>query len=56
MIDFLGKMSLRSKSAYKIGKYLLMKLLIFGKIGLYDVTNLTESVANTLLRGYRALW
>ena len=44
MIDFLGKMSLRSKSAYKIGKYLLMKLLIFGKIGLYYCGD------------YRALW
>ena len=27
----------------KIGKYLLIKLLIFGKIELYDVANLTES-------------
>ena len=40
MIDFLGNISLRSKSACKIGKYLLIKLLIFGKIGLFDVTNL----------------
>ena len=56
MIDFLGKNFLRFKSAYKIGKYLLMKLLVFGKIGLYDVTNLTESVSKTLLRGLRALW
>ena len=55
MIDFLGKISLRFKSACKIGKYLLIKLLIFGKIGLYDVTNLTESVPKTLLRGFRAL-
>ena len=42
MVDFLGKIYLRSKSACKIGKYLLIKLLIFGKIGLYDVTNSTE--------------
>ena len=57
MIDFLGKISLRSKSrsACKIGKYLLIKLLIFGKIGLYDVTNWAESVPKTLLRGFHAL-
>ena len=55
MEDFLGKISLRSKSAYKIGRYLLIKLLILSKIGLYDVTNLTESVLKTLLRGFRAL-
>ena len=55
MIDFLGKISLRSQSACKIGKYLLMKLLIFGKIGLYDVTNWAESVPKTLLRGFHAL-
>ena len=55
MIDFLGKISLRSQSACKIGKYLLIKLLIFGKIGLYDVKNLTEFVPKTLLRGFRAL-
>ena len=42
MIDFLGKTSLRSKSASRIGKYLLIKLLIFGKIGLYDVTLLKD--------------
>ena len=34
VIDFLGKSSLRSKHAFKIGQYLLIKLLIFGKIGL----------------------
>ena len=44
VIDFLRKSSLRSKYTFKIGKYLLIKLLIFGKIGLSDVTNLTESV------------
>ena len=55
MIDFLGKISLRSKSPCKRGKYLLIKLLIFGKIGLYDVTNLTESVPKTLLWGYCTL-
>ena len=55
MIDFLGKISLRSKSACKIGKYLLIKLLIFDKMGLYDVTNLSEPVPKTLLLGFRAL-
>ena len=55
MIDFLGKISLRCKSACEMGKYLLIKLLIFRKIGLYDVTNLIESVPTTLLRGFRAL-
>ena len=55
MIDFLGKISLRFKSACKIGKHLLIKLLIFGKIGLYDVTSLTEFVPKTLLRGFCAL-
>ena len=54
MIDFLRKISLRSKSTCKIGKYLLIKLLIFDKIGLYDVTNSTESVRKTLLRGFGA--
>ena len=28
---------------------------MFGKIGLYDVTNLTESVPKTLLHGFCAL-
>ena len=52
MIDFLGKIS---ESACKISKYLLIKLLIFGKIGLYDVTNLKESVPKALLQSLRAL-
>ena len=39
----------------KIRKHLLIKLFIFGKIGLYDVTSLTEFVPKTLLRGFRAL-
>ena len=55
MIDFLIKVFLRSKSACKIGKYLLIKLLIFGKIGLYDNTNLIESVLKTLLWSFPAL-
>ena len=55
MIYFLGKDYLRYKSAYKIGKSVLMKLSILGKIGLYDVTNLTESVPKTLRRGLRTL-
>ena len=55
MIDFLGIISLRSKSACKIGKYLLINLLIFGKIGSYDVKNLTESIAKTLLQDFRPL-
>ena len=55
MIDFLGKISSRFKSGCKIGTYLLIKLLIFGKIGLHDVTNLTESFPKTLLQGFRAL-
>ena len=55
MIDFVGKISLRFKSACKIGKYLLIKLLVYGKIGLYDVTNLTESVPKTLLWVFHAL-
>ena len=52
---FSRKISLRSESVCKIGKYLLIKPLIFGNKGLYDVTNLTESVVKTLLRGFRAL-
>ena len=60
MIDLLGKISIRSKSACKIGKYLLIKLLIFSKIELYDVTNLTEFVPKTLLQGFcplsRDIW
>ena len=55
MIDFVGKISLRSKSACKVGKYLLIKLLIFGKLGLYGITNWTESVPKTLLWGFHAL-
>ena len=55
MIHFLGKISLRSKSACKICKKLLINLIIFGKMGLYDVANLTESVIETLLRGLHAL-
>ena len=47
MIHFLGKISLGCKSACKTGKYLLVKLLICGKIWLYDVTNLTESILKT---------
>ena len=43
-----------SKYACKIGKNLSFKLFIFDKIGLY-VTNLRESVLETLLRGFRAL-
>ena len=39
---------LRSKFACKISKYLLIKLLIFGKKGLHD-TNLTEYVLKTWL-------
>ena len=39
----------------KIGKYLLIKLLIFGKIELYDVANLTKSFLETLLPGFRTL-
>ena len=39
----------------KIRKHLLIKLFIFGKIGLYDVTSLTEFIPKTLLRGFRAL-
>ena len=44
-----------SKYACKIGKNLSVKLFIFDKIGLCDVTNLRESVLETLLRGFRAL-
>ena len=55
MIGFLGKVSLISKSACEIGKCLLIKLLIFCEIGLYDVTILTESVPKTLLRCFGAL-
>ena len=55
MIDFLENVSVRSKSACEIVKYLLITLLIFGKIGLYDVTNLTESVLKTFLWGFHAL-
>ena len=45
----------RSKSECKIRKDLLIKLLIFSKMGLYDVANLTESVLETLQGGFRAL-
>ena len=44
-----------SKYACKIGKNVLIKLLLFDKIGLYDVTDLKESVLETLLRGFHAL-
>ena len=45
----------RSKSECKICKDLLIKLLIFSKMGLYDVANLTESVLETLQGDFRAL-
>ena len=53
--NFIGKNYLGSKSTHKIGKYLLIKLLILGKIGLSDNSNLKEAVLKTLLWGFRAL-
>ena len=44
-------MSVRSKSTCKTR---LIKLLIFGKIGSYDITGLTESIFKTLLQDFRA--
>ena len=38
-----------------MGKYFSIKLLIFGKIRLCDVKNLTESIPKILLRDFRAL-
>lgn len=39
----------KSKSVCKIGKQLLIKLLVLGKMLLYDVTYLTVSVPKFLL-------
>ena len=55
MMYFLRKISLRPRSACKIGKHFLIKLLIVGKMEFYDVKNLTASVLKTLLRGFLAL-
>ena len=55
MIDFLEEISLRSKSAYKTDKYLLIKLLILGQIGLYKIKNLKKFVPKALLRGFHAI-
>ena len=48
-------LTLHFKSAYEVGRHFLIKLLILGKIWLYDVTYLTESVPKTLLGGFCAL-
>ena len=52
---FSWKKFLRSTSTCKISKHLIIKLLRFGKIGLYDVAKLMEPFPETLLRGFRAL-
>ena len=48
-------LTLHFQPACKEVRHFLIKLLILGKIGLYDVTNLRESVPETLLRGFCAL-